>query len=189
MPGRVTGKPSARRRLQLGFTLYELLVSLVIGGGASASAAGLYGFAQEHRSVAAVNELVGHLNLARSEAIKRGVEVIVCASADGGECADADDNYTWWDGYLAYVDENDNGHLDTTDTPLRFAVAKNGDLTVRTSTHRTKVTFQPSGLSPGSTVTFAFCDRRDARGARYVTVQNGGRARVSRTTTSSVQCA
>lgn len=188
MPGRLTDATLARRRSQLGFTLHELLVSLAIGGSVTAGAAGLYDFVQEHRSTAAVNELVGHLSLARSEAVKRGVEVVVCASKDGEECADADDDYTPWDGYLAYVDGNDNGNLDAADTLLRFAVVKNGDLAARTSTHRRKVTFQPSGLAPGSTITFAFCDRRGARGARYVTVQNGGRARVSRTTNSSVQC-
>lgn len=188
MPRRPTSAPLARQRLQLGFTLHELLVSLAIGGSVTTGAAGLHDFVQEHRSAAAVNELVGHLSLARSEAIKRGVEVVVCASKDGAGCADADDDYTRWDGYLAYVDGNDNGSLDAADTALRFAVAKSGDLAVRTSAHRRKVTFQPSGLSPGSTITFAFCDRRGAHGARYVTVQNGGRARLSRTTTSSVRC-
>lgn len=187
------GQPFRKRFVRSGaargFTLYELLVSLAIGSGVMTSATGLFGLVQEQRAAAAVNELIGHLNLARSEAIHRGTEVVVCASVDSQACADAGTDHTSWNGgYLAYVDSNDNGEFDAADTALRVVAGVGGELNVKTSKHRTKITFQPSGLAAGSTITFAFCDRRGASGARYVTVQNGGRARVSRMTTSSVQC-
>ena len=175
---------------QRGFTLQELVVSLAIGSGVTTGATGAYVMVQETKLTAAVNELVTHLNLARSEAVTRGEEVVVCPSADAKTCADAGADNTWWtSGYLVYVDANDNGALDATDTIVRVTSGTQRDLTVKSSRHRAKVTFQPTGLAGGSTITFAFCDSRGASGARYVTVQNGGRARVSSTTASTVRCA
>lgn len=60
------------------------------------------------------------LNLARSEAIKRGDDVHVCASEDGADC-DAD---AWSDGWMVFHDANGDadgtaGSVDGGDTIIR----------------------------------------------------------------------
>lgn len=173
-----------------GFSLYDMLITLSIGSTLTVGAVGLRSIVQENNMAAAVNTLLAHLSLARSEAIKRSVEIVVCPSRNGETCDDASaDDTRWSSGYLVFADENNDGERDADEPIIHMESARTTDLTVKTSKHRMKVTYQPSGLAGGSTITFAFCDERGAAHARYVTIQNAGRARVSRTTTSTTHCA
>jgi type IV fimbrial biogenesis protein FimT len=54
---------------------------------------------QNNRSVALADELVTALNYARSEAVKRGRRVSLCASGNGATCGT-----TWTDGWMVFVD-------------------------------------------------------------------------------------
>lgn len=62
------------------------------------------------RTTTIANEFVSALNLARSEAIKRGVTVTVCRSTSGTACAASGD---WGQGWMVYVMDG------TTLVPLR----------------------------------------------------------------------
>jgi len=60
------------------------------------------------------------LNLARSEAIKRGTNVAICASNDGLDC----DEDAWSEGWLVFVDTNGDadgtsGSVDVNDPIIR----------------------------------------------------------------------
>ena len=60
------------------------------------------------------------LNLARSEAIKRGIDVSICASDDATDC----DAGTWSEGWIVFVDNNgdadgDTGSIDPGDIVIR----------------------------------------------------------------------
>lgn len=60
------------------------------------------------------------LNLARSEAIKRGGNIAVCASEDGVDC----DEDAWADGWMVFFDANGDangtaGSVDNGDTVIR----------------------------------------------------------------------
>lgn len=71
----------------MGFTLIELVVTLVVA--AVIVAWGLPSFKNliiSNRLVSQTNDLIGSLNLARSEAIKRGSTVSVCKSKNGTQC-------------------------------------------------------------------------------------------------------
>lgn len=77
-------KPTA----QFGFTLIELVITVSIA--AIVLAAAIPSFReiiQNNRITAQANELVTAFNLARSEAIKRGVRARACASTNGTGCA------------------------------------------------------------------------------------------------------
>jgi type IV fimbrial biogenesis protein FimT len=172
-----------------GFTLQEIMVSLVVSGSLTGGGAGMWVMVQESAMTAAANELLGHLALARSEAIKRQVRVTVCPSKDGMTCSSPSAGYTsWQDGWLAYADSNGNGKPEPAEI-VRVQSGVAGGLVIRTSSARNDLTYQPIGTSGGSNITFAICGSRDSASGRYVTVSNTGRARVARTTTSTMKCA
>lgn len=178
--------PPSRSR---GFTLQEMLVALGISGSLTAGGVAMWSVVRDGAMTAAANDIAAHLALARSEAIKRHVPVKLCPSRDQTQCSGSDGAYTFWQyGWLVYADENRNGRPEAGEI-LRVHAGASGNIVIRTSRARSTATYQPFGTSGGSTITFAVCDSRDAVPPRYVIVSNGGRARVSRATTSAVQCA
>ena len=176
-----------RSHRQHGFTLQELVVSLAIGSGVTTGATGAYAIAQETKLTAAANEVAAHFNLARSEAITRGHEVVICASSDGRKCAGGGRIKSWQDGYLIFADTDNDGVRDADEPVLRVHNGHGSGIGVRSNRHG-KLTFQPTGLSPGSPITVAFCGASGPKPERYVIVQNGGRARVSHESDSDVRC-
>lgn len=70
-----------------GFTLIELLVTLAVAVILLTVAVPNYQmFVANSRMASQANEIVGALSLARSEAVKRGAQVSVCASSNGSSC-------------------------------------------------------------------------------------------------------
>lgn len=79
-----------------GFTLVELLIVMAIAAIlAVVGVPSLWNFIQNARTTAQANELVTAINLARSEAVKRGEDVEVCSSTDGATCGGG-----WSDGWI-----------------------------------------------------------------------------------------
>lgn len=165
-----------------------MLVSLLISSSLALGGVSMWTVLQENALTVATNDLVTHLALARSEAVTRRGRVRVCPSADQSNCSKPDADYTFWQhGWLVYADENGDGKPQAAEI-VRVHPGMSNHLVIRSSRARRSVTYQPIGTSGGSTLTFAVCSSRDPARARYVTVSNSGRARVSRTTTSAVKC-
>src|SRR5512139_602683 len=79
----MTDAPDAMR----GFTLIELLVTLAVAAILLTVAVANYQIFVANSAMASqANQVVGALSLARSEAVKRGAQVSVCASSDGATC-------------------------------------------------------------------------------------------------------
>jgi type IV fimbrial biogenesis protein FimT len=66
---------------------------------------------ENNRQVAAINTIVGDLNLARTEAVKRGRTVTLCGSTDGATCNTAD----WENGWIVFVNLNGSSGDTTVD--------------------------------------------------------------------------
>jgi len=85
---------------QAGFTLMELLLAIAVL--AILTTLALPAFTQfiaNNRLAAEANELVASFQYARSEAVKRGLPVQICSSADGTACGG-----DWNQGWIAMVD-------------------------------------------------------------------------------------
>jgi type IV fimbrial biogenesis protein FimT len=101
---------------QAGFTLYELLITvLVIGVILTFAVPNMQGFAQNSRMTSTANDLHAAFHLARSESSRAKTNITICPSADGSNCGG-----TWQQGYIVFVDEDgDLARAGATETVLR----------------------------------------------------------------------
>ena len=96
-----------------GFTLLELMITLfIVGILLAVGIPSLKTFMQGNQLVAASNELVSAMHVARSEAIKLNTRVSICESSDGANCAATG---SWKEGWIVFVDAN--GDLANTGAP------------------------------------------------------------------------
>lgn len=95
--------PFVRNRKNMGFSLTELVVTLTIAGILLAlSVPSLINFVRSNRLIGITNDFVADLNLARTEALKRGVGVGVCSTASGGSSCSGSTN--WNTGWIIFAD-------------------------------------------------------------------------------------
>ena len=153
-----------------GFTLIELLITITIAAILAAVAAPSFArLIRDTRLTTSTNNLVSVLNLARSEAAKRGANVMV--QADSGTTA-------WGGGLTVYVDANANATPDAGEI-TRVVEALDGTLTLTGSV--AVVQFRPTGtttLAP-TLVTFDLCNNRPAEPDRRITISATGHTSVA----------
>ena len=109
-----------KKRTQTGFTLYELLITFAIVG--TILAWGIPNFAEftkNSRMTSSANDLHAAFQMARSEAARSKTNITICASANSMD-AGADCGGTWDQGFIVFVDENnDLARAGDTETVLR----------------------------------------------------------------------
>ncbi len=183
-PSRTTSPSGAR-----GFSLYEMLVVLTVISILGSTSAALGSIIRDDRLSTGANDLMAALNLARSSAITRLADVVVCPSRTGRQCDAAGTDFTWWhDGYLVFVDRDGDRQPDTDEPVLLNGPARTG-ITLRSSKARTKVVYRPSGTPGGTNLTLTFCPPGGSTaGTRSVVVSITGRARVSRASADHLPC-
>lgn len=88
-----------------------------------------------------MTEIVGALQLSRSEAIARNTTVSVCTRSSPTACGGAG----WNSGLLVFVDDNGNGSLDGADVLLLDSPMDFANLTLSTTTYASSVSYRPDG--------------------------------------------
>lgn len=160
-----------------GFTLLELMVTLAVAIILITIAIPSYHNVVARNALAAgVNDLVGDLNYARSEAVTRGYKVYVCASSDQKACRD--DNI-WTGGWIVYTPKAGSSPSSSdTHNLLRVHGAINTGLTL-TSNGSPSLSFNSSGFAmAGRTFT---ATRKNNGASTEIIVASTGRVRTSRT--------
>jgi len=90
-----------------GFTLIELMTTLTVAGIlATLAVPSFTTFIKNNRLITQANDFVTALNVARSEAIRRGNRVTVCKSSNQVSCTTAGN---WDQGWIVFADVNDDG--------------------------------------------------------------------------------
>jgi type IV fimbrial biogenesis protein FimT len=175
------------KSVMAGFTIVELMITLVII--AIVASLGVPAFRetiQNNRMATQFNELVGSLNIARSEAVKRGARTRVCK----GTAPTCDNSATGWEqGWFVWVDGNDDGSFTPGDTNgngrwdqdedelIQVFGSLSGGNTLRGNTNvADEVSFNTQGFS-SDTGTIRLCDSRGAGEARGLVINNTGRIR------------
>jgi type IV fimbrial biogenesis protein FimT len=145
--------PRCRRAVR-GLTLIELMVVLVVAAILlTVGLPSLVSFIQSNRVATEISSLDSDLQFARSEAIKQGIPVSVCASSDGSSCLGAN---TWQSGWIVFPDATASGTVAAGVTPLRVRQALSSGDTLVANPAITALTYSRDGFAinlPGATVT------------------------------------
>ena len=161
---------------QRGLTLWELLCTLSIAAVVLAGSVPAFrAFLLDARLTADVNAWVLAVQLARSEAAKRGRPVIVCKTDDTRRCGDA--SLPVDAGWMVYVNLDDE-YPPTRSASEPLLYMHDLELTGTVISNRPYYEFRVGRRSTNGTI--VFCDQRGAAAAKAVIVSYTGRPRVDR---------
>jgi type IV fimbrial biogenesis protein FimT len=179
-----------------GFTLIETIIAVAIMAIlVTVAAPSFTQWIASIRVTGQANDLFSDLLLARSEAVKRDVQVAICASTNGTDCDGAD----WSAGWVVIVDADGDGKKDgATDASLLKRVDKlaGESALTRTDVDGTaglgRIAFGPTGIPAGTVAggsAFKLCpaarfivDPTKDLSGRTINVSPTGRASVVKTT-------
>lgn len=170
-------------RGQTGFTLIELMITLVILAVVLAvTAPSFFSIIKNNRLRTQADRIVTTLNLARSEAVKRNADVILCASSDGATCTGS-----LAEGWLLFADLTPtptNGALDSGDIIIRVFESLPVGYTITgtdgASDYASSIIYSPDGSSDPKAPAMYLCSPdKDAAAAWMIDVTIVGRTAVS----------
>jgi type IV fimbrial biogenesis protein FimT len=171
-----------------GFTLAELLVTMgVIAIVLSTAVPSIGSMIRNNRMANQLNSVVTHIHVARAEAAKRDVRVILCRSASPNatspSCSGA--AQIWESGYIVFADDGNysNKVYDAgTDTLLiRGQAAASGIKMHTNGAWNNNLEFNPDGTTSqdDATALMVLCDSRLETHGRQILVAPNGRPRMS----------
>ena len=165
--------PNRSRAKARGFTLVELLATMtVLVILTSLAAASMSSTVSNNRIYATQTELVASLALARSEAARRGVSVMLSAT-------NATSTNAFGGGWQVWVDSNGNGSLDSGEPVLRLHDALPSSIVVGDGT-TTTIGFTPLGfLSQVGAVDIKICAADGSVAGFDISIQPNGMADVA----------
>ncbi len=159
---------SILRATSRGFTLVEMLATLaVLSILTTLAATSMSSTLSNNRTYATQDEFVAYLALARSEAARRGVPVVIAAIAPASGNA-------FGGGWNVFVDTNGNGTYDSGETLLRTHDALASNILIGDGA-TTAIAFNPMGfLTSVGAVDIKLCPTDPKLGGYDITVQPNG---------------
>ena len=152
------------------FTLIELMITLaMVGILATVALPGMSNFIKNERLTTSINSLMSYLQYARSEAILRHSQIVVCASNDEATCSGG-----WVNGWIVFSDDDQSGSVSGTEAILKIRQELKGNVTL-SSTGGTTIIFDRRGFTPNSASSFAVCDDRGLANMKSISISNTGR--------------
>ncbi|KEQ15018.1 hypothetical protein GZ78_24355 [Endozoicomonas numazuensis] len=142
-----------RPKSMKGLTLIEIMITILLVGIIGSMTVSMDSVVQSFRMDFYNQRVFSSLVLARSEAIKRGVNVSVCRSQNGISCDTSDSN--WKAGWLVFVNPNNNNVVDPGEDIIRVYGVIDREVTINLDAGNT-VTFIPRG-SPSVIRTIRLC--------------------------------
>ena len=171
---RISSRPPPQVRA---FSLHDALVAMAVASTITAiGVPSLLQLVSSQRQSGAINTFVTALHLARSEAIKRGENTVLCPSTDGRNCING--GKYWESGYLLYVDRNGNRELDADESVIQVFGAANA-LRLKNNSGYDNVRYMSSGLAEFSNSTFTFCNVHGRGTPKAVVISISGRVRTA----------
>ena len=166
-----------------GFTLPELMITIgVVSIVLSTAAPSDTSMIKDNRLATQLNTIVTHVHMARAEAAKRDVRVILCRSASPDETTPScgGDTQIWESGYIVFADDGNNSnniYNAGTDTLLIRGQPSTSGVKMRTNaTWNRNLEFNPDGSTNegGSTAQMSLCDDRGNTYGRQIQVAANG---------------
>lgn len=141
----------------LGFTLIELLVTItIVAVLATIAVPSFTRLIADNQISSHASSFVSDVSFARSEALRRGINVSLCPSADPSASSPACSGSDWKTGWIVFLDQDANATRDTGSTSaeavLRRREALTGSLSAKAlsgSTALTGLRFNAEGRFPG----------------------------------------
>lgn len=178
---------------QHGFTLYELLITvLIMGVVLTVGIPNMLAFNQNGRMTATANDVHSAFHLARSESSRARTNITVCAS-DNSMDADSDCQGDWNEGFIVFVDTNgDLARSGGTETVLRSFPAVDDSITLAVADDATFFSYASTGqgrtvVGDTAVTQIVMCDKRGSQiaaggssAARLFVATPLGRAQVFR---------
>jgi len=169
---------------QFGFTLIELMVTLVLAALILTIAVPSFRtFVQDTQLTTTVNELVGDMNLTRSEAVKNGAGATLCKRNAAGTACDT--SAAWDAGWIVFSDIDGDATIDAGDGDLLLRVHESLLAELDVTFGQNRVTYDSRGAASGFIGTIVVCDDRGAGEARGLILSNTGRLRRAQDTNSN----
>lgn len=165
---------------QNAFTLIELIATLAVFMLlVTIGVPSLNNYSQSNRLITETNNLVGALNITRSEAIKRRTNISLCKSNDGATC---NNGISWNDGWIIFVNtDNDSpAQVDGGEEILKIHGGAMGTNNLQASAAlANSITYRANGFSSAQG-SFIICNSHGAASAREIRISRTGRPSTSK---------
>ena len=160
-----------------GFTLVEFMTILAIAAIFTTLAVpGYRNMIQNNKATSAANKLSASIQLARMEAVRRGVSVAVCPTANNNFTA-CGSSSQWSDGWIVYVDSDEDNTIDALSERIKVSEGFSSDANVTSAS--AAISYDGSGFLNSGGVSFSISTPGcTGNNARTLNVSASGRVSV-----------
>lgn len=180
-----------QQKIQRGFTLIELMVTIVIAAILLTMAVPSYqDFIKRNAVESLQSRFAAAVVTARTEAASRNTTTVLCSTDNGTGCVA--DTYTghWNKGWIVFSDANGDGVIDATKDEILLSYQTSGNYPIKliqdnaAKTELLKFSFTNQGFTKDATRAMAtFCEPAlNTKYARGLTIERSGRVMKSRDT-------